>query len=80
MLTLKTVPKTGHLGSEQNLTVLDQRHLGGLMVTLQNLYVIPMITKTNVIGTAVVTGTEQPQGFHSRPLQRQYSGDGIASP
>ena len=80
MLTLETVPKTRHIGVEQDLTVLDQRHLGRQVISLQNLDVISMITKTDVISTAIVTGTVQPEGVHSRPLQKDHSGDRLAYP
>ena len=80
LLALETVPKTGHIGIEQDLTVLDQGHLGRLVISLQHLNVIAMITKTDVISTAVITGTEQPEGVHSRPLQGQHSGDEFACP
>ena len=80
LLALETMPKTGHLGIKQNLTVLDQGHLGRLVISLQHLNVIAMITKTDVIGTAVIARTEQPEGVHSSPLQDQYSGDELACP
>ena len=80
MLALETVPITGHIGIKQDLTVLDQGHLGRLVISLQHLNVIAMITKTDVISTAVITRTEQPEGVHSRPLQRQHSGDEFACP
>tara|TARA_B100001059_G_scaffold99698_1_gene99314 strand:+ start:742 stop:984 length:243 start_codon:yes stop_codon:yes gene_type:complete len=80
MLTLETVPKPRYIGVEQDLTVLDQRHLGRQVISLQNLDVISMITKTDVISTTVITRTVQPEGVHSRPLQRQHSGDGVACP
>ena len=80
LLALETVPIAGHIVIEQDLTVLDQGHLGRLVISLQHLNVIAMITKTDVISTAVITRTEQPEGVHSRPLQRQHSGDGFACP
>ena len=80
MLTLETVPKPRYIGVEQDLTVLDQRHLGRLVISLQHLNMIAMITKTDVIGTAVIARTEQPEGVHSSPLQSQYSGDELACP
>ena len=80
MLALETVPITGHIGIKQDLTVLDQGHLGRLVISLQHLNVIAMITKTDVIGTAVIARTEQPEGVHSSPLQSQYSGDELACP
>jgi len=80
LLALETVPKTGHIGIEQDLTVLDQGHLGRLVISLQHLNVIAMITKTDVIGTAVIARTEQPEGVHSSPLHCQYSGDELACP
>jgi len=80
LLALETMPETGHIGIEQDLTVLDQGHLGRLVVSLKHLNMIAKITKTDVISTAVITRTEQPEGVHSSPLQRQHSGDGIACP
>tara|TARA_B100001109_G_scaffold80641_1_gene65869 strand:+ start:289 stop:543 length:255 start_codon:yes stop_codon:yes gene_type:complete len=80
LLALETVPKTGHISIQQDLTVSDQGHLGRLVISLQHLNVIAMITKTDIIGAAVITRTVQPEGVHSRPLQSQYSGDRFACP
>ena len=80
LLALETMPKMGHIGIEQDLAVLDQRHLGRLVISLQHLNMIAMITKTDVIGTAVIARSEQPEGVHSSPLQSQYSGDELACP
>ena len=79
MLTFKTVPETGHIGAEQNLAMLDQRHLRRQMISLQNLHMITVITETDVIRPTVFTGTEQPDSVHSSPLQGRHSGDRIAS-
>jgi hypothetical protein len=80
MLALKTMPKTGHIRTEQHLTMLNQRHLRRQVVTLENFNVIPMVTKTDVISPAIIRGTVQPEGVHSRPLQEQHSGDCVAWP
>ena len=80
LLALETVPKTGHISIQQDLTVSDQGHLGRLVISLQHLNVIAMITKTDVIGTAIITGTQKPEGVHNKPLQWQHSGDRIAGP
>ena len=79
MLTFKTEPETGHIGAQQNLTMLDQGHLRGLMISLQDLHMITVITETDVIRPTVITGTEQPDSVHSSPLQGRHSGDRIAS-
>ena len=80
MLTLESIPETWHVVTEQNLSMLDQRHLRRKVITLQHFNVVSVISETDVIGTAVIAGTEQPEGVHSRPLQEHQSGDGIAGP
>ena len=77
VLTFKTVPKTGYIGTEQNLAMFDQRHLRRQMVSLQNFNMIPVITETDVIRPTIITGTEQPDSVHSSPLQGGHSGDRI---
>ena len=80
LLTLEPMPEIGHIVTQQNLSMLDQRHLRRQVVTLQHLNVVSVIPKTDVISTTVITRTEQPDGIHSGPLQEQHSGDGIAGP
>ena len=78
VLTFKTVPETGHIGAQQNLSMLDQGHLRRQMVSLKHFNMITMITETDIIRPAVITGTEQPDSVHSSPLQERHSGDCIA--
>jgi len=80
MQTLEMIPKAGNLGVKQNLTMSDQRHLWWQVIALKKLNVVPMVTKTDVIGTAIITGTQKPEGVHNKPLQWQHSGDRIAGP
>ena len=80
MQTLEMIPKAGNLGVQQDLTMSDQRHLWWQVIALKKLNVVPMVTKTDVIGTAIITGTQKPEGVHNKPLQWQYSGDRIAGP
>jgi|TARA_B100000073_G_scaffold180354_1_gene149183 hypothetical protein len=80
VLTLETEPKTGHVVSQKDLSMLDQGHLRRQVIALQDFDVVSVIPETDVIGTAVITRTEQPEGVHSRPLEKQQSGDGIAGP
>tara|TARA_B100000927_G_scaffold249638_1_gene213751 strand:+ start:180 stop:422 length:243 start_codon:yes stop_codon:yes gene_type:complete len=80
MQTLEMIPKAGNLGVQQNLTMSDQRHLWWQVIALKKLNVVPMVTKTDVIGTAIITGTQKPEGVHNKPLQWQHSGDRIAGP
>ena len=75
LLSLKTIAKTWDLGAEQNLTVLDQRHLRRQVITLEDFNMVPVITETNVIRPSIITGSDQPEGVHSRPLRGQHSGD-----
>ena len=80
VLTLESIPETWHVVTEQNLSMLNQRHLRRQVIALQHFNVVSVIPETDVIRSAVIAGTEQPEGVHSRPLQEHQSGDGIAGP
>ena len=68
LLTFETTTATRHIRAEKNLPVLDQRHLRGKVISLQDFHMIAMITEANIISSPVLTGTEQPERVHVRPL------------
>ncbi len=75
LLTLKTMTAARDICAEKKLTVLDQRHLGWQVITLEHLDTIPAVAEADIICPPVVTRAKQPEGVQTSPHDWNQSGD-----
>ena len=69
LLPLKAIPTTRHISAEEKLTMLNQWHLWGQVIALQNFHMITMITEADVIRPSISAGAKQPESVHGKPLE-----------
>jgi len=75
LLTLKTMTAARDICAEKKLTVLDQRHLGWQVITLEHLDTITAVAEADIICPPVVTRAKQPEGVQTSPHDWNQSGD-----
>ena len=55
LLTLEAMSAARNFRTKKKLTVLDQRHLGWQVITLEHLNTISAVTEADVISAPVIT-------------------------